>query len=79
MYHQIDTPIQRTHIQRGGEGGIHQRLDLVALGDVGKTLQIQHTEVRVGRRFRDQQACVVLDGSFQGIVIADVHDRAADP
>ncbi len=55
VQHVIDARGERPQVVRRGQRGIDQRFDAVPAADVGEAFQIDDAQVRIGRRFADQQ------------------------
>ena len=78
MEDDVHTEFERALVKRGGEGGIHERQDVVAVGDFFDFEQVEDVEIGIGGRFGEDEAGVFLYCFFEDLIVAERHDGAFD-
>lgn len=64
MHHEIDAVVERAHVERRGERGIDQRLDVSGACERPQGLEVDAVQVRVRRALGDNQFRVRAQRSF---------------
>ena len=73
---EVDAVFQRAEVDRRGEGGVDDGLDVVSSGDVDEARQVQAVHEGIGGRLGKDEARVGPDGRLERVVVAVGYDRA---
>ncbi len=64
---------QRANVVGRAQRGVDQRFHPVPAADGHEPLHVDDAELRIGRRFADEQPVLRRDGGFHGLVVAGWH------
>src|SRR5439155_11301198 len=78
MHDEVHAPLERTHVVRGGEGGVDDRLHTVPAAYRREPLEVEDAVVGVRRRLADQHAGGGPDRVLQRLVVAGLHGGDLD-
>ena len=66
--HDVCTPFQRTAVDRRGEGVVHDQRHTMSVGCLGKTLDVQHGQGRVGNGLAKHSLGIGAESGFQLLI-----------
>ena len=66
----VRAPLKGTAVDGGGEGVIHDQRHAVGVGSLGKTLDVQHCQGRIGDGLAEHSPGVGTEGGFQLLIRA---------
>ena len=75
MNHDVGTVFQRADEVRSTEGIVDKHRNLVLVGNLGNRFDVRDVGMRVAERLDEHELRVFLDGTFDFLQVAGVHER----
>ena len=79
MYHNICPVFYRAYQIRRCKGIIHNKRDLVFMGNFRNCFNIYHIRIGISQSFNKHSFCIILNGCFQLSVIKNIYKGGCDP
>ena len=68
---QVDAELQRPLVEGRRKGAVDKGQDIVTFGDFFKLDKVEDVQIRIGRRFGEDEPGIFFDGLVEGVIVAE--------